>query len=569
MLQRLTIQNYALIDALTLEPGTGLNLITGETGAGKSILLGAFGLILGERADPAMILDASHKCVVEAAFRLQPGSDTLALLQQEELLDEQDPLELLLRRELSPQGKSRAFVNDIPTTLPVLRSLTASLVDVHSQRDGQRLLDSTEQLLILDQYAGCTPLRQAFAAAWDAIRTKEKTLNELIIRQLAQNQEANFRQHQLDELLAAALQPEEDTQLEQALQLLANATQLTALLGGALQAIEEADEQAARTVVALQLRALEKHQHLLPGLSEAADKLREALQLLDDGTAHLRSLREQLEADPERLAAIEARLDTYNRLKLKYRVGNAEALIAIRDGLAQELAGTEALGDQIAALQLALQADYKALGTLADELEAARQKGAAALAAAVEQGLADVALPNARFQVILNRLADPTAVLQLADGTNVRATPTGTHNVNYQVQLNAGAPMAALSQVASGGEVSRILLAIKRALAGKLALPLLIFDEIDTGISGEAALRVGKVMHELATGHQLIVITHLPQIAGHRGTHYHIYKTTKDGHTHTRLKVLQPEERVQELARMLAGDHPTPATLAAAQELLQ
>lgn len=565
MLTRLLIQNYALIDALALQPGPQLNLITGETGAGKSIMLGALGLILGERADTAVVLDTARKCVVEAYFRLPDESPVWAAMAEADL--DREGNELILRRELSPQGKSRAFVNDTPATLPVLKALASQLVDLHSQRDGQRLLDEREQLNMLDQYAGTQAQVAAFGQALRAIQAHERQLAQLQAEHLRASQEADYRHHQLDELSQAQLQAGEDEALEQELRSLQHYEALTQGMGETLSVLSES-ETAVLQLLARQRRVLERLASLHPALPGLLDQLAEAQVLLQDASHTLSHELDQLERDPQRQAELEARHDLYTRLKLKYKVAVAADLIALRDQLALQLGAYQDSDRQQAELKALIEAGYQQLAQLAQALEEARQVAAVRLAQQVNAQLEAVALPHAEFAIELTRLTQPDGPLKLGDDY-LQPQPNGIHRLSFRIRTNAGVPMGPLNQVASGGELARVMLALKAALAEHTDLPLLIFDEIDTGISGEVALRVGRVIQQLALRHQLIVITHLPQIASRPATHYYIYKDVMNGKTNTRIRPLLAAERVQEVARIMAGDNPSPAALASAEELMR
>lgn len=566
MLQRLYIQNYALIDELELTPGPQLNLITGETGAGKSIVVGALGLILGNRADSTVVLDPERKCVVEAEFVLKDDSPAWALMAENDL--DREGNTLILRRELTPQGKSRAFVNDSPTTLPVLKDLTTLLVDLHSQRDGQRLLDEREQLAILDQYAGTGPQVASFGQKLRLIQAQERELADLNNRSELAQREADYRGHQLEELTQAKLLPGEDEQVEQELQALQHYEALTLALGTALDALGNDTDMAAGSRLTQQLRALDKVQHLLPSLPPEVDKLREAQILLNDAAAGLQAVLDSLEADPARLAKLEERHDLYNRLKLKYKVTTATQLINLRDELAMVQLAEGSSAERMASLQKDIAEGYQQLASQGLELEDKRRKAAEELAHAINEQLAAVALPHASFSIQLGRIEKADGPI-MVEGQSIAPQASGLNTLTFRVRTNPGTPEGLLSQVASGGELARIMLAMKAALAQRMALPLLIFDEIDTGISGEVALKVGRVMQQLAQHHQLITITHLPQIASRPGTHYYIYKEVMNGSTHTHLRALVAEDRVREVARIMAGDNPGEAALASAAELMK
>ncbi len=564
MLARLFIQNYALIDTLEVPFSAGLNILTGETGAGKSILVGAIGLILGERADAAVVLDATRKCIVEAESDISTLLGVQQVLRENEL-DATDS-RLILRRELAPGGKSRAFINDSPATLTVLRSVAEKLVHLHGQHEGQLLLEPAYQLSLLDAYADTGEIVAQFATALNALNKLTETLQALRQQEADARRQEDYLRFQVTELTEATLQADEDEQLEQQLSVLQHAETITEVLARNYSTLEEGDT-ALNAMLRQVQRELEKTRSLDTRLAAPLEKLHEAREALTDVAAHLQRLAESTELDPAAQARATERLNTYNKLKLKYAVRTGAELVSLREQFAAQLNLLGSVAQQLLALETESQRRLQELTRLGLLLENRRLEVIGELQLQVEGLLHEVGLPNAKFEIQLVRNTKAGGVLQL-EGQAVQPLATGINTVQFKIRTNAGVPMGPLASVASGGEVSRVMLAIKTALAGKMALGTLIFDEIDTGISGEVALRVGSVMQALGTRHQVLTITHLPQIASRSGSHYYIYKTTDNGRAYSRLRLLTAPERADEIAKMIGGAQPSPGARQTAVELL-
>lgn len=563
MLTRLYVQNYALIDRLELTLSPGLHLLTGETGAGKSLLVGAIGLILGERADPSVLLLPDEKCVVEAELS-GPWPDEVRTILADEGLDPTPPL--LIRREIAPSGRSRAFVNDTPVVLERLRALTSQLIDLHGQHDGQLLLEPAEQLAALDRYVGAGDAARAFGQQLGRYQEVVRERDALAAAQAEAARQLDYLTYQLTELAEAALQPGEDETLEAELKLQQHAEQIAQGLGALVQTLGD-DELGLATRLAVATKEAEKLAQLDRRIQGPLSTLTDARHLLEEASAELQRLAEIAELDPERLAELHARADTLNRLKLKYQCRSVDQLRARQAELEAQVATLGSADARIA--DLAQQAEGLAaeLTELGLALEAQRAAAAAALGPSVTEVLRTIGLDKATFAVEVTRLVHPEGLLVV--GTDrIRPQKTGLNAISFRIQTNPGSPLGPLEQIASGGEISRVMLALKRALAERVGLSTLIFDEIDTGISGEVALRVGKLLEGLGQRHQLLVITHLPQIASRPGTHYQLYKEVLEGRTYTRLKALTLEAREQVVAEMLSGANPSAAALASARELL-
>jgi DNA repair protein RecN (Recombination protein N) len=564
MLARLYIRNFALIDSLEMQLGPGLNILTGETGAGKSLLLGAIGLILGRRVDYSYIFNPDDKCVVEAEFRNIPPSTRAELAAFEDFDFEGE--QITLRREASASGKSRAFINDTPVSLPVIRQVTDLLVDLHGQHENQRLLDPDQQIQLLDQYAGSTEKAKEFGRKQLECASLAREIARLEAEEREARQQQDFLQFQLNELKGLDLSEAAEAQLEEELALLQNAEEIREALTFATGSLYE-NESSVYNDVSAALSRLQSAARLNAGIRAQASRLEEIRYGIEDIARELSHTADGIDLDPGTLAHLQTQSDTLNRLKLKYGVRTAVELGSLREGIAAKVGRFESLGDQVEARKKALDSAWLALAALGKELEAQRREAALPLKAAIDSLLHEVGLEHAEFEAAVTRNVAPDGPL-LIDGERLRPGSAGYNGVEFRIRTNKGMPMGTLAQTASGGEVSRVMLAIKAALAARADLSVLIFDEIDTGISGETANKVGKVMQKLADHYQVIAITHLPQIAGKGSTHFRIYKRVEDGKTLSNVSLLSPEQRVMEVARMLSGEDPSPSAIVNAKELL-
>ncbi len=572
MITRLSVQNYALIEALEVPFAPGLNVLTGETGAGKSLLVDAIGLILGRRADSSVMLDPDRKCIVEAEFtQLSPWvlADLAETFAQagEEWVGEAT---LIIRREISPGGRSRAFINDSPVNLNLLKAVTEQVVDLHSQHEGARFVEPRVQLDALDRYAGCVAQAREFGRRWQAARTLAEQLRELQAGEAEARRQVDYLSYQLRELSEAQLVVGEDEAIEQQLRRLEHSEQIITGLSQSVALLSD-DEQSLSNQLRSTAKALERLSALDPRLGEPAQQLDALRHQIDTTADQLRSLADDTELDPRHREALSARLDTYNRLKVKFAVRTADELIALRDDFARRLEAITASPERIAALEGQLAGEHEALAQLGLELERARQAAAAELEPRIAQLLGEVGLPRATVAIRVSRLHAEAGELSL-EGRRVAPDLRGVSKVQFLISTNPGVAPAPIQQVASGGEVARVLLALKAALAEQLGLTALIFDEIDTGISGEVAMKVGRVLQRLAEGRQLLVITHLAQIASRPGHHFYLYKDGRaegaSGRPVTHIRALTGPAREAEIAKILSGDPPPAAAVENARELL-
>lgn len=549
MLRQLLIHNYAIIQDLDVAFGPGLTVITGETGAGKSILLGALGLVLGKRADTRVLFDLTKKCVVEARFDIS-AYDLQAFFAENDLDHE---AETVIRREINASGKSRAFINDTPVNLGVLDALAARLINIHSQHETLDLNSSRFQTSVLDSLAGNDEKLKTYAAAysqWQTLRSTYATRCAERDRALA---ERDYLQFQFDELAAARLDGLDESALEAELSALQHAEETKRGLAEATECLQ-GDQGAVLAGLRQASNALRPLLRWREDLQPLMDRL-ESLRIEGaDLAAELEQAGQSTAWDPGKIAGLEERLDEVNRLLHKHRLPKAADLVALRDQLDNRLLDQDREGDALEQMAESLRLAGQKVSTLAGELSTRRQKTSPGLEKSVSKLLGEVGMPDARLSVELKPLPEPG--------------PSGQDQVQFLFASNKGSRLEDLRQVASGGELSRLMLSIKSLVAAKKALPTLIFDEIDSGVSGETGRRIGVIMEEMAGNHQIVAITHLPQIAACGKRHLFVYKETKGKQTHTRLRELVAEERVEAIAHMISGEVLSEAAKANARELL-
>ena len=545
MLRRLSVENYALIDKLEMELDPHLNIITGETGAGKSILLGALGLLLGAKNDGAAMKDAARNCTVEGTFDLA-GCGLEAFFAENDL---DYAAETTLTRIITPAGKSRAFVNDVPVQLAQLRELGTRLIDIHSQH--QNLILSSEEFRTsaLDTVAGNGDLLAQYAAQYARMSDLRRELASL--REAAERgrRDEEWLRFQCDELTAASLRAGEQAELEEELAVLENADRIGEALTGLRNALDS-DETGVLSQLKNAENTLGHLREHYPTAGEFADRLHAVLEELKDIDASATAASERVDADPERLAKRSARLDALIALQQKYRVADEAELIALRDRSAAQLAAIVHSGEEIAAAERALQEATAAAEALADRLHKAREKAAGGFEKEILATLDKLGLSETIFQVAL------TARPEL--------DRTGRDQVQFLFTANARMTPQPVERIASGGELSRVMLALKALLARRMQLPTIIFDEIDTGVSGRIADAMGEIIESLAASMQVVDITHLPQVASKGSAHFVVYK--RNGRTE--ITRLSDDDRIAEIAKMLSGSQITQAAVAQARILL-
>ena len=549
MLKHLQIENYILIDYLEIDFHEGFTVITGETGAGKSILLGALELILGNRADTQVLLEKDRKCTIEGVFLV--GGYGLSAFFTENDLDYDD--QLILRREISPAGKSRAFINDTPVTLAQMKDLGSRLVDIHSQNATITLNQADLQLAVLDSFAGSTALAAEFRERYEAFRSTERALQELIREEEKARSEEDYLRFQLEELIAASLQQDEQQRLEEEMNLLSNAEEIKENLFTASRALSEGEVNVLGLLAEAQAH-LRKISSYHAAYADISARLESGLIELKDIAGEIEQAESSTTFDPDELTRIQERLDLIYHLQTKHRASSVVELLRIRDGLETSLGNLSSLEEKIQEAKKSLITQEEQLRELAERLSSVRSEPRGAFELEISGLLHHMGMPDARFSVDLRRTG--------------QLTRDGMDRMSFLFSANKGHDLKPLSESASGGELSRVMLAIKAMISQKNLLPTIILDEIDNGISGDIAGRVGDILLKTSGQMQLIAITHLPQIAGRAATQFSVYKQVRDSKTLSGIRKLSTEQRVDELAKMISGREVTEAARQTARELL-
>lgn len=549
MLQKLVINNYALIDDLEISFDKGLNILTGETGAGKSIILGALSLILGQRAESRYFFNQQKKCVIEGTFKIN-GFQLKAFFEENDLDYE---TETLLRREISADGKSRAFVNDTPVNLNVLKQLGEKLIDIHSQHATLEINDPEFQLLVVDSVAGHGDLLNDYRTKFKTYKKNTAKLQQLISESDKAKADLDYYQFQFDELEKAKLDADEQEKLEQELYTLSNAEEIKRSLVAACYLM-----QGGETAAVIQLREATHHLSLLerfnPAIAELHERLKSVVIELKDIASEIENIEQLTHTNEAKAVEINDRLSIIYNLQKKHRVNTIAELLRLQDDLSKKIEQAVHGDEAIEKLQKQIAAEKLELEKLAGQLSANRAKAIPQIEKHVVQSLAEMGMGNSSLKIELSPIQS--------------LGPDGIDTVRFLFSANKGHALGEMSKVASGGELSRLMLAIKSLIASHTALPTIIFDEIDAGVSGEVANKVGIIMERLAENLQVITITHLPQIASKGQSHYFVYKDDDSATTYTRIKQLNQPERVTEIAKMLSGDKPGESALQNARELL-
>lgn len=551
MLSRLLIKNYALIDNLDIAFDKGLNIITGETGAGKSILMGALGLVLGNRAEGKQFFDDSKKCVIEGYFSI--SSYDLKGFFEEYDLEYED--ETIIRREISVDGKSRAFVNDSPVNLATLKALGERLIDIHSQHATLQINTEEFQLFVLDSIAGNEILLEEFRQELQQLRQLDKKLKTLNEESRTANAELDYNQFLFDELEKLNVREGELKELEEEQSQLENAEEIKRALLASTHLLADG-EQNALTLLKESIQQIQQASRYFTDAEELANRLNSAYIEIKDVSSEIAHQEASVNLDEKRLDEVNSRLsDIYSLLK-KHRFESETEIIQLRTELEEKLQVALNHDDILAKLEGDKKNQEAKVSQLGANLHKKRQEIKAKVEESVQKTLAHVGMANAKLEVFLN--------LQSLD----KASNRGMDSVQFLFSANKGQALQPIHKVASGGELSRVMLAIKSLVAQNSALPTIIFDEIDTGISGEVALRVGEVMHDLANNMQVLAITHLPQIASKGTSHFKVYKEDKNDKTRSNIVLMNADERIVEVAQMLSGANPGEAALAHAKNLL-
>ena len=550
MLQSLSIQNYALISQLDVDFGAGLSVLTGETGAGKSIILGALSLILGQRADAKSIKEGENRCVIEGIFNI--SSYNLQAFFDENGLEYD--AECIMRRELFSSGKSRAFINDSPVGLNELKQLGTQLIDIHSQHQNLMLADGNFQMQVLDALADNQDIKKEYVEKYKQYSEYQKKLQILKEEATRKTSEEDYLRFQHNQLIEANLKEGEQTELEGEQKTLSHVEEIK----GSFFKIEQyfwGDENGVVVSLKEALNTIVSLNKVYPESKGMAERLESSYLEIKDLASDISKKQETLELDPERLHFVNNRLDLLYSLLQKHKLASCEALIQLRDAIGNQLQEINNFEEQIAVLESALKSAYEEVLQLAEKLTSSRQKASEQLNLKLVKKVSVLGMPNMKF----------TCELQPKHQPDIH----GMDDINFLFSANKNIALKPVADIASGGEISRLMLGIKAMIAGAMALPTIIFDEIDTGVSGEIADKMGDIVQELGKQMQVIIITHLPQIAAKGNTHYYVYKFDNNDTTETNIRQLNQKERVLEIAQMLSGSELTDAAIEHAKILLK
>ena len=550
MLIKLFVQNYALIRELDVEFENGLTIITGETGAGKSILLGALSLILGTRADSSVLLDKNEKCIVEGTFRIEEYELNEFFISNN---IDYEPVSTL-RREINPAGKSRAFINDTPVTVNILKELGDRLIDIHSQHQTLMLNDNSFQLNLIDSFSGTAGIKNEYRETYSNYRRLKKEYTSIKEKADKNKADLEYYQFQFNQLDEAKLKSGEQTELEAEQELLGHTEEIKLALGSSsnlflaegisiLSMLREVKSYLGRIIT------------FLPESESLLSRTESALIELDDLAAEVEKLTVSIEADPQRLAMVNNRLDNIYTLIQKHRVTDLAELIKKKDEIKELIGSIVSSDERIIELETLLDKEASRLKTISEEISNKRKSVLSDIELRITELLKQLGIPNAKFRITLTHLPE--------------FTTTGIDQADFLFSANKQIAPENLAKIASGGELSRVMLSLKSLLTKNNNLPTIIFDEIDAGVSGEVADKVGQILSGMGKYMQVINITHLPQVASRGTRHYHVYKDDTDNSTFTRVKLLSPEERILEVARLLSGSEVTETAMKNARELLK
>jgi DNA repair protein RecN (Recombination protein N) len=551
MLTELNIENYALIDKLNIRFDTGLSIITGETGAGKSILLGALSLVLGGRADTGVLKNSDKNCVVEAVFRIDGyGLETILA---ENDIDVSTGGELLIRRIINPAGKSRAFINDTPVNLSIMKETGDKLIDIHSQH--QNLLLATEgfRLSVVDALAACLPTLNEYRTVYHDYKKREHALSVLRERSAQSKADYEYIKYRFEQLEQAKLRAGEQEELEEVISILSHAEEIKSGYAKIISMLS-GDEVSMNGMMRETEHIFSKLSAIHPASKELAERAHSMFIEIKDMSSEAEHICGQLQSDPEELAEAQQRLNTVYDLQQRHKVDSVEALLDIQEKLDAEINTIDNYDEEISSLQASVDDAFVRMKDTGASLSASRQKAVPAIEQHVTAMLKQLGMPHAVFKVVITA------------GNNY--TATGCDDISFIFSANKDIPPQEISKVASGGEISRLMLSLKSLLVENIKLPTIIFDEIDTGVSGEVADKMGDIIKHLSNKVQVINITHLPQIAAKGDNHYLVYKEDTATATYSRVRRLNSAERIDEIAKMLSGSRITEAAIAQAKALL-
>ncbi|WP_456461419.1 DNA repair protein RecN [Reichenbachiella sp.] len=549
MISSLSISNYALIKKLQLEPDAGLNIITGETGAGKSIMLGAVGLLLGKRADTKALLDKDKKCVVEGEFDISKLG--LEALFEEEDLDYE--ASSIIRREINPKGKSRAFINDVPVTLETMKTVGLRLIDIHSQNESIQLGNKSVKIKLIDDFAQTTKELQQFQSDYQAFSRLSKKLTELLEEEKNSKTDEDYKKYLLEELVAADLKAEEQAALEEELKLLEHAEEIKLKLSQISVEFDESeiainDHLKEASVALKNIASFSKELETLSSRFESATE--EIIDIIRDVV----NIQDNVEHNPARLEEVNQRLDLIYKLQQKHKVADVEGLITIQNQLESETLGAINLEEEIKELKGEKEKVERQMIQSAETLSEKRRGQIDTFSSSLNGLLAEVGMPDGHVEFVYKR---------------VEPWKLGIDEIEILFSANKGIKPEPVGNVASGGEFSRLMFCIKYLLASKTAMPTVVFDEIDTGVSGEIAMKMANMMRRMSENHQIISISHLPQIAARGQAHYFVYKNNEAEKAESMIRKLEPADRLEEIAKMIGGENPSDTARNSAKELIE
>lgn len=565
MLKSLLVKDYALIEQVNVEFGTGLNIITGETGAGKSILIDAMSLLLGERASTEVVRKGANKSVVEGIFNVEANKKVQKLLEENEL--EVFP-ELIVRREISPKGTNRCFVNDTPVPLSVIKDLGDLLVDLHGQHEHQSLLRTETHINFLDEYAGLENLHEEYAIEFKNIKALTSELSELKMREASLKEKKDFYSFQIKEIDVVSPLPGEEEQIQDELNVLENSEKLIELTSDIYTNLFEAENSVYDQLMRIKNR-IDELLSIDANFSEIENEFSSTLTQIKDAAEFIRKYNSKMDLDPGHLEELRERIGALNLLKKKYG-GSIEAVIEYRKKIGEEFAIAENFAENILKYEQNISKVRERAGIIAEKLSQKRKEAAGKVEKEIVKILSGLGISDPKFRVQLTRLADEkdSGEFIILKGKKYNADFNGIDKIEFYISTNPGEDLKPLIKVASGGEISRIMLSLKTALAKNERLPLLIFDEIDTGVSGRIAQKVGVALKSLASSHQVIAITHLPQIAGTADFNYAVEKKTVGDRVISSIKKLNKEEKIKEIAKLISGENVTETSIKSAKELM-
>ena len=550
MLKSLSIKNYALIDSLIIDFSGDLNILTGETGAGKSILLGALGLIIGQRADSSVLRDKTEKCSAEGIFDIRKYGMQNFFSDNE--LDYDDVT--ILRREITPQGKSRAFINDTPVNVKVLYDLGIRLIDIHSQHQNLDLNEKNYQLRVVDLVAGNGELLKTYTTEYKTWLSLQESLNKSLLLAEQSKKDLDYYEFQFQQLYESKLVQNEQSELELLLEKLTHAEEIRSVFGQAFQVLSE-DERSVLSVLKENLTNIGKLRAVLPEAEQIFNRMESAYLELKDLASESSVIEDRTENNPEKIELVNQRLGLIYSLQQKHRVSTVAELLQIQAEFEAKILLVSSYDQDIEKYRKEIVAQKEILTELAGKISLKRKTVAPQIENKVVDILRNIGIPNAALQLKFSPLSE--------------FSPSGLDEVSYLFSANKNQELQEIGKIASGGEMSRLMLAIKTLITDARSLPTIVFDEIDTGVSGEVAVKMGQILEQMSKTVQVLNITHLPQIAAKGNNHYKVYKFDLDDQTFTSIKKLSEQERVEEIAQMLSGENYSATALETAKELLR